>query len=246
MFFLIPRHVENETPEWDSPILRGGIFTEYLHVRGIAILPVMDDQYTTIARPARAETKVMGSRFIARCEPVADAEGVEAVLEKVRRELHDATHHCYAYRIGERGEAYRAHDGGEPSGTAGRPILAAIERSGCTDVIVVVTRYFGGTKLGVGGLARAYGDAATEGLSRAGRRTVYPMQRWRISFPHSLINPVMHVLSHEGATIADTAYDEEVHITLEIRASLSPALRESLQNKTSGNIRMLPLDSDAS
>jgi uncharacterized YigZ family protein len=213
---------------------------------GNAILRFMDDQYTTIVRTVRAESKVQGSRFIATAEPLGGVEDVQGILERVRREFFDATHHCYAYRIGAGGLEFRAQDGGEPSGSAGKPILAAIERSGLTNVLVVVTRYFGGTKLGIGGLARAYGSAAAGSLQRAEKRTVFAMNRWRASFPHAQVSNVMHVLNRIGAHIVDTVYDEEVHLTLEIRKSRSTELCGALTEKTSGNIRLLPPDDAAS
>jgi uncharacterized YigZ family protein len=211
-----------------------------------AILRFMDDQYTTIVRAVRTDSKVQGSHFIATAEPLERVADVQGILDRVRREFFDATHHGYAYRIGADGAEFRAQDGGEPSGSAGKPILAAIERSGLTNVLVVVTRYFGGTKLGIGGLARAYGSAAAGSLQRAERRTVYVMDRWRASFPHAQVSNVMHVLSRMGAHILDTGYDEEVHLTLDVRKSRSTELRSALTEKTSGNIRLLPLDSAGS
>lgn len=206
----------------------------------------MDDQYTTIARTVRTELKVQGSRFIATAERLEGVEEVQGILERVRREFFDATHHCYAYRFGAGGAQFRAQDGGEPSGSAGKPILAAIERSGLTNVLVVVTRYFGGTKLGIGGLARAYGGAAAGSLERAGKRTVFAMDRWRASFPHAQVSNVMHALTRTGAHIVDTVYDEEVHLTLEVRKSRSGELCDALRERTSGNIRLLPLERAAS
>jgi len=196
----------------------------------------MDDSYTTINRRSRCETKVQGSRFIADAVPAEDRLLAESVLEEVRKASHDATHHCYAYRIGKQGEAYRLHDDGEPGGTAGRPILAAIDRHGLTNVLVIVTRYFGGTKLGVGGLTRAYGDAAEGALREAGTRECYVMERVAVRFAHAHTATVMRVASQLHARVVATAYDEQVLMTLEIRRSLSARLRDGLTEALRGQL----------
>src|SRR5690606_11612852 len=125
------------------------------------------DTYRVVAGTARAELREKGSRFIAEVFPVETEEEAAAAIEAVRRREHAATHHCTAYRLGPEGELFRASDDGEPSGTAGLPILRQIEARGLTNTLVVVTRYFGGTKLGRGGLIRAYGEAAARALDLA-------------------------------------------------------------------------------
>ncbi len=200
----------------------------------------MEDEFTTIRRIVRTESKVLGSRFIATAAPAENRAIVDRLLGSVRKELFDATHHCYGYRLGPSGDRFRANDGGEPAGSAGKPILAAIERAGLTDVVVIVTRYFGGTKLGIGGLARAYGGAAAGALERAERVTHYAVELIRVSFPHAQVSNVMHVLEKYGARITETNYDEEVHLALEIRRLRSAELREALVNRTSGNLELHP------
>ena len=113
------------------------------------------DAYRTIEAPARAEQRVDGSRFLADAAPVTDRQDVAAQVEAIRSREHKATHHCTAYRIGAEGEEARYNDDGEPSGTGGAPILRQIDARTLTNTLVVVTRYFGGTELGTGGLARA-------------------------------------------------------------------------------------------
>lgn len=127
----------------------------------------MTDTYQTIAEATEAEIKVEGSRFIAEALPVATREAAESEIEAVRNREHQATHHCTAYRLGRDGDDFRYNDDGEPSGTAGPPILRQIDARGLTNTLVIVTRYFGGTKLGTGGLVRAYGEAASRVLDRA-------------------------------------------------------------------------------
>jgi uncharacterized YigZ family protein len=200
----------------------------------------MQDEFTTLSQIVRTESKVLGSRFIATAAPAQNKHVVDGLLGSVRKELHDATHHCYAYRFGLSGDQFRANDGGEPPGSAGKPILAAIEHAGLTDVVVIVTRYFGGTKLGIGGLTRAYGGAAAGALDRAERVTHYAVDLMRVSFPHAQVSNVMHVLEKYGARITGTNYDEEVHLTLEIRRLRSAELREALVNRTGGNLDLHP------
>ena len=198
------------------------------------------DEYTTINTGVQVESKIRGSRFIASAMPSITTSEAEEFVARLRKQYHDATHNCYAYRCGTDGSRYRFNDDGEPASTAGKPILAAIDRAGLTDVCVVVTRYFGGTKLGVGGLIRAYGNAAEQCLASAEHVTKYLLDSFRVSFPHSHISNVMHVTSKCGARIAETVYDEEVHLMVEIRKSKSEELRSLLMNHTSGNIRFMP------
>lgn len=123
------------------------------------------DTHFTIRARERTDIKVRGSRFIASVAPVTTKEEALEFLESIRKEFYDATHNCFAYRFGSSGLLFRTADDGEPSGSAGKPILFSIQKAGVSDVILVVTRYFGGTKLGVGGLARAYAQAADDVLA---------------------------------------------------------------------------------
>ncbi len=198
----------------------------------------MKDEYKTLHNGARKELNVRGSRFIAVALPVTEKVEALQAIETVRKEFYDATHHCFAYRMGIGGSEFRSNDDGEPSGSAGRPILSAIDKLGLTDVIVVVTRYFGGTKLGVGGLVRAYGSAADCALEAGGCIARFAMGTLDIAFPHLRISNVMHVVGRTGARITGTSYDEEVHMVLEIRQSHIEALRASLVESTSGNLRV--------
>ncbi len=196
------------------------------------------DEYLTIERDARSELKVEGSRFIATARRIAAEKDARQILDSVRKEFFDATHHCYAYRIGSDGTQFRYNDDGEPAGSGGKPILGAIDRASLTGLVVVVSRYFGGTKLGIGGLSRAYGSAAEASLKAAGRVTRYVTETIKAAFPHACVGGVMSVVSRTGAKITDTTYDEEVHLTLEIRKSRAAELRSGLVDQTSGNIRI--------
>ena len=127
----------------------------------------MRDEYQSIKADVTASIKVEGSKFIAAAFPVDLRLQTEQILANVRKEYFDATHHCYAYALGSEGKEFRYSDDGEPSGTAGIKILAAIQSKSLSDILVVVTRYFGGTKLGTGGLGRAYFESASRVLSDA-------------------------------------------------------------------------------
>lgn len=200
----------------------------------------MQDEYKTIQSEAREQTKVQGSRFIATALPVTTKAEAEQFIAKLRKEFRDATHNCFAYRLGTDGTLFRFNDDGEPGGSAGKPILAAIDKLELTDVIVVVIRYFGGTKLGVGGLVRAYGDVAEQALLNAEKVTKYKTHLIEATFPHSHISNVMHVVSKLGARIVDTQYDEDVHLDLEVRLSKVDELRTALVEQTRGNVALNP------
>lgn len=198
----------------------------------------MNDEFITLVRETRSELKVRGSRFIAIARPVDAKKEFESMLEELRKEYFDATHHCYAYRFGVDGGEFRQNDDGEPGGSAGKPILGAIDKFSLTDVAVVVIRYFGGTKLGVGGLVRAYSGAAEAALSAAPRVKQYAVGMLEATFPHAHVSNVMHVVNIVGARIVDTTYDDEVHLRLSIRQSRLEELRSSLIDRTSGNIAL--------
>lgn len=198
---------------------------------------MIDDAYSTIGTAARAELKVQGSRFLALSFPVSAREDAIGRWKSIKKEYHDATHHCYAYRLGREGLDFRSSDDGEPSGTAGRPILSAIDRRGLSDVLVVVVRYFGGTKLGMGGLARAYAEAAETVLAVSAPETRYAQEVLHIAFDHALTPRIMRAADAAGATVAGSEYGECARLALAVRASRVEALRTALVNATSGAVR---------
>jgi uncharacterized YigZ family protein len=202
----------------------------------------MNDEFKTIKSKMRAETRVQGSRFLATALPVSTKHLAEQFLMATRKEFWDATHNCFAYRLGTSDTEFRFNDDGEPSGSAGKPILAAIDKFELTDTLVIVTRYFGGRKLGVGGLVRAYGEAAERSLASAEKIIQYKTGIIHSAFPHAHISNVMHVVSKVGAKIVDTTYDEEVHAVLEVRLSKLEELKSDLVDQTRGNIRMKQSD----
>jgi uncharacterized YigZ family protein len=155
-------------------------------------------KFATLASPATADLRDRGSKFLAFAFPVKDAAGLKENLKALRKEHPKATHHCYAYRLGQ---DWRAVDDGEPSGSAGRPILAAIDSAGLMDVLVVVVRYFGGTLLGVPGLIAAYRSAAAEALEKGGRVERWIEKRARIEADYSVLGEVLYLLKQSEATI---------------------------------------------
>ena len=175
------------------------------------------DDYDTLAAEVRHEIEpVKGSRFLASAKPVSTSDDAEAFLRGVRAGFRGATHHCSALRLGPDGELHRCDDDGEPGGSAGRPILRQIEAHRLTDVVVVVTRWFGGTKLGVGGLMRAYGGAAGQALDRARRRTVVVTVPIEVRHPYECSGAVQGLLSLRGVATRSADYEETVRLVLDV------------------------------
>ncbi len=196
----------------------------------------MKDEYQSIAADATASLKVEASKFIASAFPVDSRVQAEETLAKVRKQYFDATHHCFAYALGSEGKEFRYSDDGEPSGTAGIKILAAIQSKGLSDILVVVTRYFGGTKLGTGGLGRAYFDSAGRVLSEAAVVQKVVAEELQITFPYDETSRVMNTLSHSKAKIIDTVYDDDVTLHISVKRSSAKLLADELVNVTRGNL----------
>lgn len=187
------------------------------------------DAYLTIAEPAEAIYKERSSKFLAYAYPVESEEEVKEHLDRLHKEFFDATHHCYAYRIGAEGEHFRANDDGEPSGTAGKPILGQLLSSQITNCLVVVVRYFGGTKLGVSGLIQAYKESTAEVLavSHIIEKTVDIL--FDITFPYIAMNGVMRVVKEVNPRIEQQEFDNLCTMRLRIRKSEAPLLRSKLE-----------------
>ena len=184
------------------------------------------DAYKSIAGPSEGLFKDNGSRFIALAYPVETEEEVREIVSGLRKEYHDARHHCYAYRLGYRRDVFRASDDGEPSGSAGRPILGQIDSLGLSDVLVVVVRYFGGIKLGIPGLIRAYKSSSADALSQAAVVEKIAARRFRLHFHDLCMNAVMKVLKDMDLPQSGQQFGEEC--SLEVRVRLS-AVEDFLQ-----------------
>jgi uncharacterized YigZ family protein len=188
-----------------------------------------------IARPTLAEPpKSKGSRFIGEAFPVTTEAEAEARLDAVRKREYAATHWCWAWRLGLEGDAFRTSDDGEPSGSAGAPILRQIDARDLTNTLVVVTRYYGGTKLGVGGLVRAYGEAASDALDAA--RTVEHVVRVpvRLRFAYDDTSPAMHTVNRFDAEIAEQHYTANTELVVRVRRSEAEALRAAFVEALGG------------
>ncbi|HET6510642.1 MAG TPA: YigZ family protein [Candidatus Kapabacteria bacterium] len=178
------------------------------------------DLYLTVESALRApEFKVKGSSFISDILPVANKEAIDDALTSIRKEFYDATHHCFAYRLGPTGSNLRAADDGEPSGTAGRPILLVLTSAKLTDTLIVVTRYYGGTKLGTGGLARAYAEAAQQAVSMAKIKQVFLMQEITLTYSFDDMSHVERMLSQYEAIKGDAIYLDSVQQKVQLRRS---------------------------
>ena len=179
----------------------------------------MSDVYKSISAPSQGLYKELGSRFIAFAYPVESEEEARALVAAARSEYHDARHHCCAWRIGLGGSVWRASDDGEPSGTAGRPILGQIDSAGLSDIIIIVVRYFGGIKLGVPGLIRAYMEAASDALAHAQTIEKVAGSWYRVGFGYDSMPAVMKLV--KDMDLPQRNRDFGVDCTVELRVRLS-------------------------
>ncbi len=177
------------------------------------------DSYHTIAAPSTGEFKDRGSKFIAYAWPVRNEPEALAHLEQLRREHFKARHHCFAWRLGVHGDRFRSNDDGEPSGTAGRPILGQIDSFGLTDVVIVVVRYFGGTLLGASGLIQAYREAAAEALRAAVIEEKIVQDTFRIVFDYALMPDMMNAVKKLDIAVLQQNFGENGQMELGIRQS---------------------------
>lgn len=188
----------------------------------------MDDSYKTIAHTAEGTYSEKRSKFLAFAFPVENVEEVKMHVAAIQKQYYDARHACYAYMLGAERTDFRANDNGEPSGTAGKPILGQINSYGLTNILIVVVRYFGGIKLGTSGLIVAYRQAAIEALENATivERTIDDDISFSYEFP--FMNEVMKVVKELNPQIISQDYDMNCAMTLRIRRGMMPQLRERL------------------
>lgn len=177
------------------------------------------DTYKTINSQAEGLYKEKGSRFVAIAIPVSDQEAIKPIIDKIRKEHHEARHHCYAYMIGHERTIWRVNDDGEPSGTGGRQILGQINSHGLTNLIIVVSRYFGGTLLGVSGLINAYRSAAASALLNASQVERTLQEYYEIIYPYISMNDVMRLLKDESLDQSQQSFALECRIIINFRVS---------------------------
>lgn len=190
-----------------------------------------NDTYLTIDAPSEGLYKEKGSRFIAYAYPTVSEEEIKEIVEKIKTEHYGARHHCYAYRLGNTGERYRAVDDGEPSSTAGKPILGQISSCGLTNVVVVVVRYFGGIKLGVSGLITAYRTAAADALNNALFVERRIESEIRIRFGYKELNDVMKLIKEFDVRIVEHNFDNVCEMVVAVRRK-----EEEIFTKKAGRI----------
>lgn len=178
---------------------------------------LFEDTYKTITTTYTGLYKEKGSKFIAIAIPVLNEESVKQKLEELRKEYYDARHHCYAYILGPDKSAWRTNDDGEPSGTAGKPIHGQILSFDLTNILIVVVRYFGGTKLGVSGLITAYKTAAKDALLQAEIIEKTVNEVYKLEFPYVVMNDVMRIIKEENLYIIDNQFNNSCIITYSIR-----------------------------
>ena len=194
------------------------------------------DTYRSIARRSEGLFKDNGSRFIAMAYPVETEEEVKEIVSSIRKEYHDARHHCYAYRLGLDGGLFRANDDGEPSGSAGRPILGQIDSLALSDVLVVVVRYFGGIKLGIPGLIRAYKTSTSDALHNNEIVEKVAGKQYLLRFDYLSMNAVKKVLKDMDIPTFNEQYAAECTLQARVRLSVEEDFRRRIASSATMEI----------
>lgn len=203
----------------------------------------MPDEYQTLITTGESLFKDKGSKFFGYAFPVADEEEIKRILEEVRGLHPKARHHCFAWRLGYEGENYRANDDGEPSGSAGKPILNALISCEVTFALVIVVRYFGGTLLGVPGLIHAYKQATAEALAATEKEVRTMNTPVRIDYDFEQTNAVMQLIKKLNLTVKEQTFEERCGVVLEVRNAYIEKIREELRDFWTIRIRV-PGDKD--
>ncbi len=199
----------------------------------------MQERYRSVRSPAQHELeRIQGSRFLARVAPCSSREQALALVDAARAAHPAARHHCFAWRLGPSGADSFSNDAGEPAGSAGRPILQQLEGQGLGDVALVVTRYFGGVKLGVGGLMRAYGGAAAAVLARAELVEVEITRRARITHPYECSGAIEAWLAAEGLAPRSARYDAQVQLEVDLPVGRLARSLAELGERSAGRARV--------
>lgn len=187
-----------------------------------------------IVRPGSSLVEIKKSKFIGRAEAVSSKEEAASVLAEEKKKYYDAKHHCYAWIIGNSRPEMKFSDDGEPGQTAGKPILNVLETGGVSDAVIVVTRYFGGTLLGTGGLTRAYTEAAALALSRAEKRKVVLSDILTVTLPYGNLNSVVFLLKQMNLSTEDMVYGADVQFTLIVPENLRQEAEKRIMERTAG------------
>jgi len=201
------------------------------------------DFYYTIQQRERTSIKVRGSEFIATVIPVTSKDQALKELESLRSEFWDATHNCFAYRIGKGGLEFRTSDDGEPSGSAGKPILFVLHKYDVSDILMVITRYYGGTKLGVGGLARAYSDSSSAVLELCVKIPVYSTKDIKVLCMYEDVDIIRRIID-SYAINADSEYRDAVEFIARIPESQCEIFMNEIISATSGRAGAIILNTE--
>lgn len=188
-------------------------------MKNVNFVDMIQDSYLSVPSTAEGLYKDNGSRFISFVYPVETEEEVKDIVADLKKRFHDARHHCYAYRLGYLGDRFRANDDGEPSGSAGRPILGQIDSRGLSDTLVVVVRYFGGIKLGIPGLIRAYKTSTADALDKVGSVEKIAGTWYKVTFGYEEMNQVMKVLKDMDLRQKDQDFGTECSLKVRVRLS---------------------------
>ncbi|MBP1912741.1 YigZ family protein [Thermococcus stetteri] len=198
--------------------------------------------YRTLRGIGTAQLVIKKSVFIGYASPANTEDDAKIFIAKIKAHHSDATHNVSAYLLNDgKNFAVRYDDDGEPKGSAGKPVLKVIQNKGLSNVVVVVTRYFGGIKLGYGGLVKAYSDAASLAIENAGIVKVYETERFEVTFPYNLFHLVRSTVEENGGRVVGEEYGELVKFTVETRKGEAEPLMKLLTEKTRGRIRLRPL-----
>ena len=199
----------------------------------------MASEYLTLARPGQGEYEEKKSRFLGKAVHIESEEEAAAFIAGIRKQYYDARHNCYAWVLGEGSELKKSSDDGEPSGTAGQPILRVIEGSGCTNVLVIVTRYFGGTLLGTGGLVRAYTQAARAALEDAQKARMCLCRKLAVTVEYGALDRLLYALRRDGIEPQETEYGAKVTLHLIIEEKQGDTVENMITALTSGDAEIL-------
>ena len=194
----------------------------------------MASEYLTLARPGQGEYEEKKSRFLGKAVHIESEEEAAAFIAGIRKQYYDARHNCYAWVLGEGSELKKSSDDGEPSGTAGQPILRVIEGSSCTNVLVIVTRYFGGTLLGTGGLVRAYTQAARAALEDAQKARMCLCRKLAVTVEYGALDRLLYALRRDGIEPQETEYGAKVTLHLIIEEKQGDTVENMITALTSG------------
>lgn len=199
----------------------------------------MKDTYKTIEKPSEGYYKDKGSKFLAYAYPVSNEQEIKKIIADLKKKHHSARHHCYAWQLGTEEKSYKINDDGEPSSTAGKPILGQLQSFEVTNILLVVVRYFGGKLLGVNGLINAYRSAAYDALENAQVKIKIIEERFLLKFTYNEMNDVMLTIKQENLEIINTKFEEQCDLILRTKKSDAKRISETFKNIYGVNVTKL-------